>query len=418
MQLSQRFVHLLTRDMYSVEPREKLRVVFVNHTAQPGGGEIALCNLLRSLDPSIEALVVLCADGPLVEQLRMHHPVHVLPISASIGEARRESIGWKSILRWRNVIFGVAYILRLSRYFRQLRPRYIHTNSLKSHIIGGAAGWIAGVPVIWHMRDRIAPDYLPPSAVSLVRFLSGIIPRFIIANSVATLNTVIDPRMRGSKGNLNARCRVIHDGCEVPSMQSPSDQSDPVAVGLIGRISPWKGQHIFIQAAAMIRDEFPNVRFRIIGAPLFSETEYESEVKQLARDLSLDDRVEFTGFVHDVQSALAKLQIVVHASTVGEPFGQVVIEGMAAGKPVIATDGGGIPEIVVDRATGLLVKMNDASALAEAMASLLRDPMRAQAMGARGRERVRKLFTIERTANAVEQVYREVLTAAPAGARL
>lgn len=187
-------------------------------------------------------------------------------------------------------------------------------------------------------------------------------------------------------------------------------------IGLIGRISPWKGQHIFIQAAAMIRDEFPNVQFQIIGAPLFSETEYESQVKHLARE-HLGEQVEFTGFVNDVQSVLAKLHIVVHASTVGEPFGQVVIEGMAAGKPVIATNGGGIPEIVVDGVTGLLVKMNDAGALADAMASLLHDPKKAQAMGKQGRERVLNLFAIERTAKAVEQVYRELLFADPMGAR-
>ena len=386
--------------------------MFVDHTAQLGGGEIALINLLRNLDPSrIEASVVLCADGPLTEQIRMHCPVHVLPMDASVGEAKKESIGWKSL--WKHFCSGMTYTFRLSRFLRKLRPDFVHTNSLKSHFIGGVAGRLAGVPVIWHVRDRIAADYLPPSAVTLVHLLSRILPRFIIANSRATLATVVSR----SQESLTARSRVIHDGCEVLTMQSHQGrQDDQMRIGLIGRISPWKGQHIFIQAAAMIRDEFPNVQFQIIGAPLFSETEYESQVKHLARE-HLGEQVEFTGFVNDVQSVLAKLHIVVHASTVGEPFGQVVIEGMAAGKPVIATNGGGIPEIVVDGVTGLLVKMNDAGALADAMASLLHDPKKAQAMGKQGRERVLNLFAIERTAKAVEQVYRELLFADPMGAR-
>jgi glycosyltransferase involved in cell wall biosynthesis len=188
------------------------------------------------------------------------------------------------------------------------------------------------------------------------------------------------------------------------------EQNQPVKVGLIGRISPWKGQHIFIQAAGLIRNEFPDVRFQIIGAPLFSEFEYESELKRLTADLQLERQVEFTGFVRDVQGAIEELQIVVHASTVGEPFGQVVIEGMAAGRPVIATNGGGVPEIVVDQVTGLLVPMNDARALADAMASLLRNPGKGRAMGARGRRRVEDLFTIERSAKAVEQVYLDLLS--------
>ena len=132
-------------------------------------------------------------------------------------------------------------------------------------------------------------------------------------------------------------------------------------------------------------------------------------MKQLTRALQLEARVEFTGFVHDVQAAIDQLQIVVHASTVGEPFGQVVIEGMAAGRPVIATNGGGIPEIVVDQVTGLLVPMNDARALAVGIASLLRNPAEARAMGDRGRRRVKDLFTIERSAKAVEQVYLDLL---------
>jgi glycosyltransferase involved in cell wall biosynthesis len=236
--------------------------------------------------------------------------------------------------------------------------------------------------------------------------MSGVIPAFIIANSQATLDTLLG---EAPERKRKVRSRVIHDGCEVPVSLSWPEPNQPLKIGLIGRISPWKGQHVFIQAAAMLRNEFPDVRFQIIGAPLFSEFEYESELHCLTRELQLERQVEFTGFLRDVQSAIQQLQIVVHASTVGEPFGQVVIEGMAAGRPVIATNGGGIPEIVVDQVTGLLVPMNDARALAEAMASLLRNPKKARAMGARGRRRVNDLFTIERSAKAVEQVYLELL---------
>lgn len=389
----------------------------MDHTAQLGGGEIALRNLLRNLDPScIDAQVVLCAEGPLVQQLRTHHPVHVIPIATSIRDVRKESIGWKSLSIWKNLLSGFAYTIRLSRFLRQLRPDFIHTNSLKSHVIGGLAGRLAKIPVIWHMRDRIAPDYLPPNAVRLVRLLSRVLPRFVIANSFATLSTVIDARAKG-KCETRSHFRVVHDGCDVPTTRPMALEENVVKVGLIGRVSPWKGQDVFIRAAAAICEEFPQVRFQIIGAPLFSESVYESELKQLTRALQLDQRMEFTGFVHDVQSALERLQIVVHASTVGEPFGQVVIEAMAAGKPVIATNGGGIPEIVVDQVTGLLIEMNNTRALADAMAVLLRDPAKAQAMGAQGRKRVQELFTIERTTKGVEQVYRDLMSVSARGAR-
>jgi len=358
--------------MSEEESNQRIHVVFVNHTAQLGGGEIALRNLLERLDPSrFEVSVVLCAEGPLVDQIGKRCPVEVIPMASRIGEARKASVGWKSFFKFRDVASALRYTWRLSRSIRALHAQVVHTNSLKAHIIGGLAARLARVPVIWHLRDRIAPDYLPRGAVQLVRILSRILPTFIIANSQATLDTLLHQTPRR---NRLARSRVIHDGCEVPVSTSWPEPDHPVQIGLIGRISPWKGQHIYIQAAAMILNEFPDARVQIIGAPLFSEFEYESELKQLTRALQLEARVEFTGFVHDVQAAIDQLQIVVHASTVGEPFGQVVIEGMAAGRPVIATNGGGIPEIVVDQVTGLLVPMNDARALAVGIASLLRNP--------------------------------------------
>ncbi len=178
-----------------------------------------------------------------------------------------------------------------------------------------------------------------------------------------------------------------------------------VRIGLIGRISPWKGQHIFLQAAARVYQKFPEARFFIVGSALFGEAEYDRKVRSLTESLGISDLVTFTGFRKDVQNMIADMDLIVHASTTGEPFGQVIIEGMAAGKPVIATDGGGVPEIVEDGKTGILVPMGDVQAMADAIGRMLADPALAADMGARGRERVRDYFTIERKARNVEAVY-------------
>ncbi len=98
-----------------------------------------------------------------------------------------------------------------------------------------------------------------------------------------------------------------------------------------------------------------------------------------------------------------------HASTKGEPFGQVIIEGMAAGKPVVATNGGGVPEIVENGRTGILVPMADVEAMAAAICQILSAPVRGHAMGMRARQRVADRFTIEQTAHRVEAVYAELL---------
>jgi glycosyltransferase involved in cell wall biosynthesis len=395
------------RDIPRAKPR---RVLFFDHTAQMGGGEVALLNLVKYLDRRrYEPVVLVGADGPLVSRLQEAGvETHVLAVDPRIGRTRKDSLGGGTILRLGNVVRGLAFARKLSRFIRAGGFNVVHTNSLKSDVLGGIAARLAGVPVVWHVRDRIHRDYLPGPVAVVFRTLCRWIPQRVIANSAATLQT-IDPTEKRS-----GIC-VVHDGTELPPTNGeaiptiPPQQAHRPLIGLVGRISPWKGQDVFLRAAAAVRRAFPLARFQIIGAALFDEADYERSVRSLASELKLDDCVEFTGFRSDVPALIANLDVLVHASTSGEPFGQVVIEAMAAGKPVVATNGGGIPEIVLDGQTGLLVPMRDATAMADAICHLLADPASAAAMGTRGRQRVAECFTIQRTAAGVQAVFDELL---------
>ena len=189
----------------------------------------------------------------------------------------------------------------------------------------------------------------------------------------------------------------------------PSVASSSVVV-LVGRISPWKGQDVFIRAAAIVLKTFPACRFQIVGSALFGEDALEGELRQLAVSLGVGDRVEFLGFRKDVPEIIAASTLLVHASTVPEPFGQVIVQAMAESKPVVATRGGGVLEIVDDGKTGLLVPMKDAEAMAKAIGEILADPAKAQKMGEAGRERFLEKLTIERTVEEVEAVYVSMTT--------
>jgi glycosyltransferase involved in cell wall biosynthesis len=145
-----------------------------------------------------------------------------------------------------------------------------------------------------------------------------------------------------------------------------------------------------------------------VGSALFDEQEYERGLRTLSSQLRVDDVVTFTGFRSDMAIVLEDLDIVVHASTLAEPFGQVIIEGMAAAKPVIATNGGGVAEILVHGETGLMVPMKDTGAMADAICELLADRTRRLEMGHKGRERVRAKFTLQRTALGVQAIYAKI----------
>jgi len=138
---------------------------------------------------------------------------------------------------------------------------------------------------------------------------------------------------------------------------------------------------------------------------MFGESEYEAQLSQQVRDLGLEGCVEFLGFCEDVASAIHSLDIVVHASILEEPFGRVITEGMLGSKPVVATRGGGVPEIVLDEVTGLLVPMGDVAGMAEAVCKLVADPALRLRMGSAGKQRVLEHFTTEQTVPQMEAVF-------------
>lgn len=398
--------------MPSSTPPLPTTVLFFDHTAKMGGGEISLLNLVTYLDrKAFEPVVVLASDGPLHQKLREAGvETHVLPLSGEVTSVRKDSLTGPGAVSGRQVWEIVRYIWQLRGFARARGADILHTNSLKADIIGALAGRLGGLPVIWHVRDRIADDYLPSAATRIFRGLCQFLPNYVVVNSAATLEALQLPAERRARVIYNG---IVHDGLpqmrETEAEMTKRPKGGRPCIGLVGRISPWKGQDVFLRAAATVREKYPDARFQIVGAPLFGEEEYEAELHRLSAELGLEDCVEWLGFRSDVPQVVSQMTMLVHASKTGEPFGQVVVEAMMAGRPVVATDGGGIPEIVVEGETGLLVPMNDAPAMATAVLRLLDDPALAKAMGRAGRARAAEKFTIQHTVAKVSHLYADVI---------
>lgn len=346
------------------------KIVYVDHVARLSGGEIALVRLLQALGDRVEAHVVLGEDGPLVSQLEaVGATVHLLPLPAATKDVRKGSVRVGGGVSPRVLGQLVIHVWRLRRLLRALGAEVVHTNSLKAAFYGGLAGRLAGVPVVWHVRDRIAPDYLPAAAVRLVRLTSRFLPTWVVANSQSTMAT-----LPGRSGASILNSTVQFDPVTSPATRDParSDpaRSDPaLVVGVVGRLADWKGQHVFLDAFARAFPVGPE-RAVLVGSAMFGEEEYAAGLRAQVAALGLDERVEFRGFREDVWAELARLDILVHCSVTPEPFGQVVVEGMAAGVPVIAADAGGPAEVITDGVDGLLVSPDDPDVLAGAMRRL------------------------------------------------
>ncbi|QGF23871.1 glycosyltransferase [Raineyella fluvialis] len=381
----------------------------LDHTGAMGGAELALIRLLDHLDPAITTHTVLFSEGPFAERLEESgHSVEVLPLNPRLAGAGRVEAGATPLTAARNALRVLPYAVRLGLRLRRLAPDLIHSTSLKADLIAIPAALIARRPLVWHIHDRISPDYLPGPMVRLMRTLARWAPTRVIVNSAGTAATL--PKV--------PRIAVAYPGYSADQLgPSPLERRAPATpvVGILGRVSPTKGQIEFVRAAALVRRDHPDTRFRIIGAPLFGEDTYEQQVRAEVAALGLEDAVEFTGFVADPSDELDQLTVCVHASGQPEPFGQVIVEAMARGIPVVATHGGGVTEIVRpapdSEPLGWLVPPGDPSALADAVAEALEHPEVAARRALAAWLSVQERFPISRTAAVVSEVWRSAARA-------
>ncbi|MDH6372044.1 glycosyltransferase involved in cell wall biosynthesis [Paenibacillus sp. PastF-3] len=375
-----------------------LRVAYIDHTAKWSGGEVALFNILTHIGEQIDPLVILAEDGALAERLREKGmDVRIIPLDESIRSRGRNAVN----------LGAPAAAFKLLAYGRKLAPLLkaekvdcVHTNSLKSALYGAIAAKIAGVPLIWHIRDHIGAPYLKPIVAKGIRLLSRLLPNGVIANSHSTLNALELPRSKKTLVVYSAFAKAIGNGIGMRDQKAFN-------VLLVGRLAHWKGQHIVLEAAKSFKNE-PRVKFWLAGDALFGEEAYKQELLQKIKNDELTN-VSMLGHVDDIQGLMNTADLLIHTSVTPEPFGQVIVEGMAAGLPVIASNEGGPVEIVVQGETGLLIEPGDAVILADSIKWMLDHPEERRRMADNGMKRVKEHFVIENTVKDIVDYYKGLL---------
>jgi glycosyltransferase involved in cell wall biosynthesis len=378
-------------------------VLYVHSSAGRYGADNQLLHIARGLDPArYRALVVLPFEGELADALR---DAGVEVVIQPLAVLRRADINPA----------GLARIARAARADRVVlggltRDRdieLVHSNT--SVVLGGrAAAHAAGVPHVWHVREiydgfRAWPAWR--------RVLLG-------ADAVACVS-VGAARQFAPNGMENVQ--VVHDAAAPPAGPGDADVRSETgvsgaafAVAMLGRLSEWKGQDVLIRALAQSPLADFDVVALIAGAAWPGEERIESGLHGLARDLGVMDRVRFLGERSDVRSVYAAADAVAVPSTRPDPFPNTALEAGLAGLPVVAASHGGLPEIVRNRETGLLVTPGDPHALAQALALLAADPELAARMGAAGAAEVAERFSVQRLADRLQKLYDHLLAARPA----
>jgi len=397
--------------------------MFVSASARLGGAERSLLELARSVDRErFEPGAIVGGPGELTDSLRE------AGLEVEVVEMPRITRTTDPV----KIAGYIATVTKLSRtiagILRSRKADLIHANGILSHIYAGEAARQAKRPCVWHARDMIR---LGPLAGHEERNAT-----VIVAISEAVRAHLIRERAPAEK------LRVVMNGVDLSPFGEPTAKGgnvreaarselglDPRAfvAGSAGAFVPWKRHEDFVRAFAALAEEevvgaardgavdvaklLPS-RAVLFGDDLFGENgRYAFDLRKLADEL-LGERFLFTGWRSDVPRMLPALDVFVSASD-GEPFGRVIVEAMAAGVPVIATDSGGKREIVEDGVTGVLVPQGDVAALAGAMGTLMRDPRRRAELGEAAREHARSKFSVDRVAREVMTVWDEALALGP-----
>jgi len=406
--------------------RQQMKILYLSACAQLGGAEKSLLDILASMraaKPDWPLQLIVSEDGPLVPRssaLGVATTVVSLPPelaqmgdAAVGGPAGHQQSRWSLLVR----IFLAApavlsYVRSLRTLVREIAPDVIHSNGFKMHLLGV---WSkpARIPIIWHIHDYVSTR--PLMARLIRRYCTRAALAVANSNSVAAdLTSVVGERLTIS---------TIYNGVDLEKFSPLGPRLDldtlsgfepaapeTIRVGLLATLARWKGHETFLQAMALIPADVP-ARGYVAGGALYQTNGSQlslPELKRLAGGLGISDRIGFTGFIDEPASAMRSLDIVVHASTEPEPFGLVIVEGMACGRAVIASEGGGASELISVGTNALGHAPGDAQALAHCITRLATDSGLRRRLGEAGRSTAEQRFGRDRLADELVPLYRSL----------
>jgi len=359
------------------------------------GGQRSLYQLVCNLDrKAFEPHVIVPSEGELAGRLR-DRGVAVSAVDLPKVTPGQAWSCWSALRRVRAII-------------REGGFRIVHTDGPRNTLYGGIAAALARVPLVWHVRssDRDPYDRL------LYRLCSKII---LVAGAL---------RGRFDFARGDAKFVTIHNGVDLDAFRAGARPSPPAGLEIrddetvlvcAGRVEPMKGQACLVEALGKLRERRLSLRLLLCGE--IADEGYREHCEEIGRRCGIADRVRFLGHRDDIAEVLAAADLVVMPSLSGEAFPRAVIEAMAMGRPVVATDVGGTREAIDEGVTGHVVPPGDAEALADRIARLAGNKAMRAAMGQAARRRAEEHFSVEQNARATEKLYREMMCGAAARCR-
>jgi glycosyltransferase involved in cell wall biosynthesis len=352
-------------------------IILMPLAEQRGGAELIFLHLMKGYkNTRIDWLVIFLENGPMVKQVKK------LGVKTKMIKAGR----------LRNPFKFISTIIRITDVARREKVDLIFSWMGKAHFYGGVVSLLSGIPSSWYQHGI-------PSKNNIMDKLLTILPAKEIltcSNTVAQAQAKIWPK-RKTKVVYPAVELKRFDVSKLPTPLRVRKKlklllKGPI-IGIVGRLQRWKGIHILVEVMPYILKIHPNIHCVIVGGKHSLEPEYPKYLKKRITELKLKDKVILTGFQTNIPEWMQAMDVVVHASD-KEPFGIVIIEGMALGKPVVAGANGGPTEIITEGVDGLFAPYGNAKILAKQILRYLDNPKFAKKIGKIAQKRA-KDFSIK-----------------------
>lgn len=402
--------------------RNNARICFVSTLSELGGAEVCLLDtieVLRDRHAEWQVSLVVPGNGSLASRAReLDVQVETIPFPASFSrlgdsQLRRGPRSSNTLRLALNLISTIPAFARyrqsLRQWLRSCKPDVLYSNGFKAQIVAAMAKPLSS-RLVWHTHDYVSSR---PIVARLFRHYAPRCDR-LIANSKSVAEDI-----RSVLGSNPIRpVDVIYNAVDVDRFSPRGERVDldrmsdmepaspgSVRVAFIATMAWWKGHRTYLEAISRLRS-LP-IRAYVIGGPIYRTAGSESSLTDLrdkAQKLGIGNRVGFTGFLPDIAAAIRSVDIVVHSSTRPEPFGRVLIEAMACGKPVITTGLGGSAEIVSAGPGALKFWPGEADDLAKVISELVLDSSLRKSLGESARKTVLRHFGREQLALTLDRL--------------
>lgn len=374
-----------------------LTILYVHSSDEMYGADLILLQLVERLDPKqFKPIVVLPNDVPyqgLLGQALRERNIKVVHLNLAVLRRKYFSLMGFPLYIWR-LITSTCFLIQL---IHREKVAIVHSNTV-AVMPGAFAAFITHTPHIWHVHEIIVnPRFL-------WRLTSWLLPR--LSERVVTVSESVRAHICAGNRLNDDKAIVIYNGIDLTRFNDKISDGEKIRVewgvkpsqtliGMIGRISGWKGQDYFLEAANLVVKIKPKVHFVLVGG-IFPGQEFLLDgLRDMVNKYRLNDLVTLSDYRLDIPAVLNAFDIFVLPSTLPDPFPTVVLEAMAAGKPIVANAHGGSVEMIEHQVTGLLVKPGQINEMALSIAYLIENPSKRKDMGECGRKRLMDKFSLE-----------------------